>query len=94
MIVISAEPTSPASSRDSRVSTRGSVTSGTSSVTSVPEALSSPTSTCVSGTVLDTRTACRPSWVNSGSTATRTSAPRTPITGVEVSLRSACLIPS
>ncbi|MFD2357367.1 hypothetical protein ACFSTC_60935 [Nonomuraea ferruginea] len=94
MTVTWAVPTTPASSRHSSVSVRGPSTSGTSSVTSVPEALSTPTSTCVSGTVLDTRTAWRPSWVNSGSTATRTSSPRRLITGVEVSVRSACRIPS
>ncbi|WP_230466640.1 hypothetical protein [[Actinomadura] parvosata] len=59
--VIRALPTTPASSRHSSVSVRGASTSGTSSVTSLPDALSTPTSTCVSGSVLETRTACRPS---------------------------------
>ena len=72
-------------------------TSGTSRVTSAPGGLLSwrPTSTCVNGD--RARHPDRPPAVvpvNSGSTATRTATPRTPITAVEVSLRSACLIPS
>ncbi|MFC6896564.1 hypothetical protein ACFQGX_14150 [Nonomuraea dietziae] len=96
--VIVASPISPSPSLSRRVKSVGCDTSGTSRVTSAPSALSTPASSCSmrAGTrpVTETLTAWRPSCVINGSTEALASRPLTEITGVEVSSRSACRMPS